>query len=190
MTRTKSEKRIGMGNKQKWVMGLDPSVTGTALVIFGPESFVYREEILTKASKWDKNVRGRMERYRHILERVEKLSEEHYPEYLLIEDYAYNAKGSAVTMGEVGGVLRYNIIDYFENVVEVAPTVLKKFATGKGNANKAAMVSSLSAKYRMKFQTDNEADAYALAKMGMIVAGYDKAETKYQEEAIKKLVIC
>lgn len=41
---------------------------------------------------------------------------------------------------------------------EVAPTVLKKHATGKGNANKKAMVEAAEAKYGRKMVDDNEAD--------------------------------
>lgn len=51
-------------------------------------------------------------------------------------------------------------------VVEVAPTCRAKYATGKGNAGKAAVVSAVSHRYGQVFVDDNTADAFVLRAMG------------------------
>jgi len=164
-------------------MAVDASVTGTAVVILGPDGFMLRQEFKTKPADWEKTIEGRMARYDNIAEAVAGLARKHYPERLLIEDYAYNAKGSGVTLGEFGGVLRKAIVGYFDDAVEVPPSVIKKFVTGKGNAGKPAVVSAVATRYGLAVATDNEADAFALAKLGAVVAGYEQAQTKFQREA-------
>lgn len=56
-------------------------------------------------------------------------------------------------------------------VAEVAPTCRARFATGKGNAGKAAVVSALTARYGVTFGDDNQADAFALRAMGLARLG-------------------
>ena len=52
-------------------------------------------------------------------------------------------------------------------VAEVAPTCRAKYATGKGNAGKAAVVSAVSHRYGVVFADDNAADAFVLRAMGL-----------------------
>lgn len=52
-------------------------------------------------------------------------------------------------------------------VVEVTPAGVKRFATGKGNANKTAIAVALAIRYGVEFPDDNQADAYVLRAMGL-----------------------
>jgi hypothetical protein len=60
-------------------------------------------------------------------------------DYICIEDYAYGAKGQVFNIGENTGILKYRMWQQNKKYSTVAPTQVKKFATGKGNANKEAM---------------------------------------------------
>jgi hypothetical protein len=60
-------------------------------------------------------------------------------DYVCIEDYAYGAKGQVFNIGENTGILKYRMWREKKKHSTVAPTQVKKFATGKGNANKEAM---------------------------------------------------
>ena len=60
-------------------------------------------------------------------------------DYVCIEDYAYGAKGQVFNIGENTGILKYRMWQQKKKYSTVAPTQVKKFATGKGNANKEAM---------------------------------------------------
>jgi Holliday junction resolvasome RuvABC endonuclease subunit len=59
-----------------------------------------------------------------------------------IEDYAYAATGRVFHIGENTGILKYFLDELDLDIRPVPPTVVKKFATGKGNADKAAMTAA------------------------------------------------
>jgi hypothetical protein len=68
-------------------------------------------------------------------------------QHVAIEDYAYAATGRVFHIGEHTGILKHaldnNLIDYHP----VPPTVVKKFATGKGNADKPKMTAAFLVAY-------------------------------------------
>ena len=59
--------------------------------------------------------------------------------HVFMEDYAFGAHGRSFTIGENGGVLKHKLWLAGYPISLVEPTVLKKFATGKGNAKKEQM---------------------------------------------------
>jgi hypothetical protein len=64
------------------------------------------------------------------------------PDALVIEDYAMGAKGKVFHIGENCGLLKHKLWKEGVKFQTVAPTALKKFASGKGNADKCAMHSA------------------------------------------------
>lgn len=92
---------------------------------------------------------------------------------VVIEGYSFNSKFShAHALGELGGVVRVALHEHDVAWLDVSPAVLKKWATGKGNADKDTM---LTAAVRAGFQgsNNNEADAWWLAHLGM--HAYDRS---------------
>jgi len=61
---------------------------------------------------------------------------------IYIEDYAFAAKGKVFHIAENTQVLQYNLWKKNIYYSKISPATLKKFATGKGNANKEAMYES------------------------------------------------
>lgn len=61
---------------------------------------------------------------------------------ILIEDYAFAAKGRVFNLAENCGLLKYLLYKREYNFHTVAPSVIKKHATGKGNANKELMYAA------------------------------------------------
>lgn len=61
---------------------------------------------------------------------------------LLLEDYSYASTGRTFQIGEHFGLLKYKLKKSIIPFETVPPTVLKKFATGKGNASKEMMEQS------------------------------------------------
>lgn len=59
-----------------------------------------------------------------------------------IEDYAFAATGRVYHIGENCGILKYKLSEQNITYVTIPPTVIKKFATGKGNAVKQRMVEA------------------------------------------------
>lgn len=86
---------------------------------------------------------------------------------LAIEGYAHASRFNREKLGELGGIVKLAWFEFYgDDPLIVPPTVLKKFATGKGNASKAQMIASVKERWGVEFVNDNLADAYALAKYG------------------------
>lgn len=64
------------------------------------------------------------------------------PEMIYIEDYAYAATGRVFNIAENMAILKNKLTYAGMRYIMIAPTAIKKFATGKGNANKELMFES------------------------------------------------
>lgn len=67
--------------------------------------------------------------------------------HVLLEDYAFNATGRVFHIGEHTGILKYLLYRAGYIINAVPPTVVKKYATGKGNADKPRMTQAFLADY-------------------------------------------
>lgn len=85
---------------------------------------------------------------------------------VLIEDYAVGHASSAVAVIELGAIIRYNLAKAGLEWINVPPSTLKKWTTGKGNAKKDAMLVAVRERWGQWFQVHDVADAYALARLG------------------------
>jgi Holliday junction resolvasome RuvABC endonuclease subunit len=75
-------------------------------------------------------------------------------------------------IGEWGGVLRLALYDHLaQPIVEVPPSSLKKYLTGRGNADKDLMLSTATRRFDRVLNND-EADALALWAMAMDAYGH------------------
>jgi Holliday junction resolvasome RuvABC endonuclease subunit len=60
--------------------------------------------------------------------------------HIMIEDYSFGSKGKVFHIAENCGLLKYLLYKNDYKFSTVPPTVVKKFATGKGNAKKENML--------------------------------------------------
>lgn len=63
-------------------------------------------------------------------------------DFITLEGYSMGSKGQVFTIGENTGILKNKLWQNNKTFVSVAPTVIKKFATGKGNSDKEAMFNA------------------------------------------------
>lgn len=110
------------------------------------------------------------------------------PDLVLIEDYAFSRGGHAHEIGELGGVMKNQLIELSQAYLLVGPSALKKFATGKGNANKVAMAVA-AAKLGLEFGDDNQCDAWWLREMALYryEAAATAPKTVYRDEVVGKI---
>ena len=88
----------------------------------------------------------------------------------VIEGYAYAAVGQALfDLCELGGLVRWELYRAGVPWLVVPPTTLKKYATGKGTANKSSMVVAARERLGYGGVDDNEADAMWLRAIGLDV---------------------
>lgn len=86
----------------------------------------------------------------------------------IIEGYSYGSKGRSVfQIGELGGVIRHFLWEYGLPYVEVAPSALKKFATGRGNAGKDEVLAAAIRRLDYQGSSNDEADALFLRHMAL-----------------------
>lgn len=114
------------------------------------------------------------------------------PDLIVMEGYGYGSMtGNA--QAELGGVIRLFLYEHHfhvgDNVIIVAPTSLKKFATGKGNAEKETMRA-----YALKHYgfddlevKDDVVDAFFLAQIGYVLTGQMEVRNQIQQEVITLL---
>lgn len=91
---------------------------------------------------------------------------------VIIEDAAYGAP-SRITVGklkELGAIFKLVLEQRGIDYLEVSPTLVKKWLTGKGTAEKHIVARELKRKYGISFSEDpgnDLSDAAALAAWGM-----------------------
>jgi crossover junction endodeoxyribonuclease RuvC len=129
-----------------------------------------------------------MPRLAFLRDQLLKLAEPTHRTLVLIEGYAYAAKGQAViSLGELGGVLRLALYEAAIPVIEISPAQVKKFTTGKGNAPKNIMLKEVFKRFNVDIDDDNIADAFALVQLGCALVDrplQPNGLVKFQEEVV------
>lgn len=109
---------------------------------------------------------------------------------VVIEGFAYGAKGRAVLdIAGMGWLVRVALHERGYPIVEVPPASLKMFATGKGNADKNAMLGEAIRKLKYDGNDHNVADALWLLTMAQTAySGATALCNAKQREALAKIV--
>lgn len=174
------------------IVGLDASLTGLGLAVQIPGKRIHTHVF---GSATAKRVKARVARYRHLASEVVDVLREHSQTHgcrllVAIEAYAFAASGNAShSIVEFGGVLRDRLDPLVEHWVEVNTMHLKIYATGSGKADKRDMVAGVNARWGSDFQArqHNEADAYALCRMGCELAGFIGPDVELEDRVQRVL---
>ena len=107
----------------------------------------------------------------------------------VIEGYSFGSTGrSLFQIGELGGVVRLMLHDAEIPFVEVSPSSVKKYATGRGNAGKAEVLIAARERLAYPGTNDNEADALWLLEMARDHYGLTEPRVpKANREALVKI---
>lgn len=119
------------------------------------------------------------QRYDNISNTIIQFIQSHTAPVVYLEDYSFGSKGRVFNIAEATGLFKHKLHRLGIELHTVAPTVVKKFATGKGNADKEAMYKAFVAQGNpdlMKWYYDKDVkvgspvsdiiDAYYIAKYG------------------------
>jgi len=161
------------------ILGLDLSLTSTGYSFHGNTGI-----FSTKAKG--------PERLSTISKLVLQFCLDNDVECVVIEGYSFASRNSqAHSIGELGGCIRMTLWECNIPYIEVPPRCRAKFATGKGNAGKTEVISSISSKTGLVFSgagADDECDAWVLEQMGLTYLGEStQSWTKEQLEALTKV---
>lgn len=166
-------------------LGIDPSISGTGLVLLkhGSTQPVYELEIKPK-----KTLLG-LQRQKEIAERVMSVIHSYKPTVVVIEGYSFSVQhvSSIIPLIELGGILR--MLMMIDELVWYDPkaTQLKKFVSGSGNAKKDEMMMHVLKRWGYVSKSNNMSDAYGLAAMGLAIQGVLEGTTKDQQKIVSEL---
>lgn len=136
------------------VAGIDYSLSSPAIVVCDVSDGTFQWKncesfFLTGTKKYDgvlnescfgeqhQEYKSDIERYTNIATwAIDKMT---HCDIVALEGYAMGAKGRVFNIAENTAILKFIMEDEMLPYKIVAPTELKKYATGKGNANKEAM---------------------------------------------------
>ncbi len=163
----------GLKDGSSVYVGIDQSYSGFAIALVSGD--LYRVEVYKSSLKGT-------DRLLDIKNYLAATLSRYSVQDVTMEGYAYGAQ-MAHMAGELGGMVKLSlIIDKIYPLI-VAPSMLKKYVTGKGTGvQKNQMLLNIYKKWGIEFTDDNAADAYGLAK---IASGW--AETAYEREVLQKL---
>ena len=187
--------KLSGSTKTKTIIGIDYSLTSPAVCINDGNLMFY---YLTNKKKWigkqSENIIGYehdewidpIERFKNISNFVFNVIGKHLSptigyrsiEKIFIEGYSYGSKGQGLfQIAENCGILKYRLQEQNLPYETVVPSVVKKGATGKGNADKDMMYNAFVAETNIDlksiFETEKVgnpisdiADSYFIQKVG------------------------
>jgi crossover junction endodeoxyribonuclease RuvC len=164
------------------VMGVDTS-TKTGYVILDDKGDVVKVGVL----KYPPHP-NRFARYAGYARDVYDLVDAYGVDIVIIEGYSFAGKFNNSMQYELGACIRMRLYQEEVPFVEVPPTSLKKFVTGKGNVKKDLMLLNVYKRWDFDTEDDNEADAYGLAQFGRAIKGYDTGVPAVNLTALEKVL--
>lgn len=178
------------------VVGVDPSLTSSGIVVLRDGKIELAETTKNRPEL------GTIERVWLIRERIESIVRDlrdsecdlirECPDLIVIEGFSFASKGRSVfDIAYLGWRIReaLELLKINDNIpwIEVPPTQLKLFATGKGNANKEIILQQVYKRWNAEFSDNNQADAFVLAKIGEAYLGNIDGLTQIQQGVISSL---
>lgn len=164
------------------IIGIDPSLSGTAVCIGnGGERETAIQRTVTK--NMGDHPAGRIKRIEKVVSEVERLINGVDANLILIETYAFGSNTVAYS-AELGGILRWHLLDHTKHLFEVAPLTLKKFLTGKGKGQKEVIAGAIGAKFGRTFPNNDETDAFGLYQLARAVTFDPETLPRYQAECL------
>ena len=150
----------------KHYAGLDLSLVGTGLIVINETGKIICQELISTTPKQE--IEERLQSINdNIFEILNKLREK-LPNIIYVEGLAFGARGQS--MLELAGLHYYIRMSLkLESVPYkiIAPSVVKKFVTGKGTAKKELMLLRVYKKWGVSFDDNNLCDAYSLARLAL-----------------------
>lgn len=106
---------------------------------------------------------------------------------VVVEGFAFTRANQAHQLGGLGYMVRHWLWKHDQKYLDVGPSALKKFVTGKGNVEKNLMLKEAYKRFGLDVQDDNECDACCLAILGAHYLGLREPTINQQREVLADL---
>ena len=142
---------------ERAVVGLDLSITATGVALADGSVLT----VGPPAKLADRRLLSLRDHVAIAFDRTDR------PVELVVIEGPVVRSSAAVVIGMVHGVMRADLLDRGIPYAIVPPATLKKYATGKGNADKTAMALALYKRTGLELADDNQVDAWWLRAAGL-----------------------
>jgi crossover junction endodeoxyribonuclease RuvC len=168
-------------------VGLDLSLTGTGVCVLTDSG----HSLYTIKSKPSGNKHlDELLRLKDIVSGIEDIliDQEDDVDLVAIEGLAFMARNTSalVQLAGLNYLVRSLLHDMKKDFTLVAPSSLKKFATGKGNGTKDLVMLEIYKKYGITVLDNNQGDAFILAQVARAFLKKGKL-LKYEQEVVNIL---
>lgn len=171
-----------MASCEKWVVGIDPSLTATGLAAISAVGDLTVQTFGTEPHDYNKTVEGRYQRFSGICDHVDLFLLSHQAELVVIEGYSFASHGSASSkLVELGAMIRDTCLRRCATI-EVPPSRLKLFAARNGKASKQEVIEAIRAEFGLIDLNEHESDAMACAWLAGAIQGYFTPNIQRQRE--------
>ena len=168
------------------IMALDLSLRSTGMVVLSDDG----RTLASTNIKPPVRLRN-APRLAYILSQIKLCYRQREPWLVVIEEYAFAAKGMVFSIGELGGVVRLWLWENDIPFLLINPSHLKKFVSGKGNCPKERILLAAYKKWNIEIPQTDIVEAFCLAKMGFAVIDAltsNKSDLKsYEEDVLNKI---
>jgi len=168
-------------------LGADLSLTGTGIVVLDGGKLMLKESI--KSKKEGDKPSDEINRLRTIVGKLMAYVDEWNPEVVVLEGIAFQSRNTT-SLAQLAGLnymVRDSLVERGIDFLVVAPTSLKKYATGKGNCPKDTVMLEVYKRWSVSLLDNNIADAYILAQVAQSFYDDDYKRTQFQDEVLAVL---
>ncbi len=166
------------------IVAFDLSLTATGAIALDDAGLCLARETI----KTDTSMQGR-QRLTFIADKAVEFVQRYDPMVVMKEAPAYGASWAVTAIGMVHGAVDYAMEKAAQPIpIAVSPSTLKKFATGRGVGEKGDIKMWVLDKWGAKFSDNNQADAYVLARIGGVHAGFFPMTSKHEGECLKVIL--
>ena len=164
-------------------VGIDPSLTGFAMTVINSTTGSFYSWMHKDNARGVQRLINIQDWMRSKFEEIDKRN--FTVSATGIEDGVVNSH-SAFILGELAAAVKIGIYNYFLKdprfPTKIPPTMVKKYATDKGNAKKNEVLLAVYKKWGIEFTDDNLADSYVIARMTA-----NMCTTVYEKDILDKL---
>jgi Holliday junction resolvasome RuvABC endonuclease subunit len=165
------------------VLGLDLSLTGTGMCVVESNAGDGKGLLATINTTAKTRTEDRLISIRRTIAQASNGADA-----AIIEGLSYGSVGGAqAERSALHWMVRVDLYQLGVPYVIVTPMSLKKFVCGTARAEKSMMIREVFRRWGVEAANDNEADAAALAHLGLVYYGQAEHQTVAQQEVIYKL---